>query len=295
MLNTSVVCFLASYSCALACELARLRWRHAFVRLVALTFASAGFVAHTFYLLKRARAVELAPLLSSAHDWLLVLAWVAVLIYLFVSLADAQWDTGLVIWPVVLSLVVSAQFVPATPSYLLDSLRGWKMLHAATLVLGTAGTLVGFVLSMLYLWQNHRLKQRQNLNDNVKLPNLELIARLNRWSILVAVPILTIGIASGVGLTVVPEEIETAKVIGDPIVIGGAITWTLMVIVFFWLLRQKHSRGRQVAILTGWSCGFLLVAIISLEIFSAATGRHGVHGVQNKRLANEPAPPETEQ
>ena len=283
MLNTSVVCFLASYSCALACELARLKWRLGFVRLVALAFAAAGFVAHTFYLLKRARAVELAPLLSSAHDWLLVLAWIAVLIYLFVSMADAHWDTGIVIWPVVLILVVAAQFVPASPSYLLDSLRGWKMLHAATLVLGTAGILVGFVLSMLYLWQHRRLKQRQNYDDSVKLPNLELIAKLNRWSILVAVPLLTIGIASGVGLSVIPKEIQLSNVVSDPVVIGGAVTWTLMGVVFFWLLLQKRSPGRQVALLTAWSCGFLLVTLVGLEMLIAVTGQHGVHGTPDQR------------
>lgn len=282
MLNTSVVCFLASYSCALACELARLKWRHAFVRLISITFASAGFVAHTFYLMKRSRAVDLAPLLSSAHDWLLVLAWIAVLIYLFVSLADAQWDTGLVIWPVVLGLVVSAQYVPASPSYLLDSHRGWKMLHAATLVLGTAGILNGFILSMLYLWQHRRLKQRQNYDDSVKLPSLELISKLNRWSILIAVPLLTLGITSGVGMSVIPQEIEVSKVIKDPVVIGGALTWVLMGVLFVWLLVQKRGPGRQVALVTAWLCGSLLVTLIGLEMLIAATGQRGVHGAPDR-------------
>jgi ABC-type uncharacterized transport system permease subunit len=281
MLKTSVICFLASYCCAFACELVQLKGRHALTRMIALLFGTAGLVAQTTYLLNRSRASELAPLLSSAHDWLLVLSWIVVLVYLFVSMADSQLAIGLVIWPVVLSLVISAQFVTASPSQILDyhrEYRGWKMLHASMLVLGTAGILQGFILSLLYLWQHRRLKHRQTNDSSVKLPNLERIERLNLWSILISVPLLTIGVVSGFGLSIIPKGSNLTMMWTDPVVIGGAVTWTLMGVLFFWLLTQKRTPGKQVALLTAWSCGFLLVTLVGLEMLIAAVGTHGVHG-----------------
>jgi ABC-type uncharacterized transport system permease subunit len=151
------------------------------------------------------------------------------------------------------------------------------MLHASMLVLGTAGVLQGFVLSLLYLWQHRRLKHKQMGTGAVKLPSLEFIERLNRWSILAAVPLLTIGVASGIGLAMISSEQEMAMTWTDPIVIGGGITWTLMGILFVWLLVHKRSPGRQMAMLTAWSCGFLLVTLLGLEMLVAAMGIRGVH------------------
>ncbi len=278
MLKTTVICFLASYGCAFACELVQLRWRNALGRIIALLFGAAGLVAHTFYLLRRSGQMDLPPLLSSAHDWLLVLAWIVVLVYLFVSLADAELSTGLVIWPIVLTLVIAAQFVTTSPSDELNHHRGWGMLHASMLVLGTFGVLQGFVLSLLYLWQYRRLKHRQMNNQAVRLPSLERIERFNRWSILTAVPLLTIGIVSGFGLSIIVKKVDLRMTWTDPVVIGGALTWTLMGVLFVWLLTQKRQPGKQIALLTAWSCGFLLVTLIGLQMLVAAVGTQGVHG-----------------
>lgn len=278
MLKTSVLCFLASYGCAFLLELAQLKWKHTVIRLLALLMAAAGLVAQTFYLLNRSQETELAPLLSSAHDWLLVLGWIVVLVYLFVSLVDSQLTTGLLIWPIVMVLVVAAQYAPRSRQLDIDYLRGWKMLHASMLVLGTTGILLGFVLSLLYLWQYRRLKHHQMMGSTVKLPNLELIERLNRWSILAAVPLLTIGVVTGFGLTIAPHKTGLAILWEDPVIIGGGITWTLMGILFFWLLTHKSSPGRQVAKLTVWSCGFLLAMLVGLQVLVSAVGTRGLHG-----------------
>ncbi len=278
MLKTSVFCFLASYVLAFACELGQIRWRHALARIVSLLMAVAGLIAHTFYLLYRSNQSDLPPLLSSAHDWLLVVAWLAVRVYLFVSLAEGELGIGLVMWPVVLLLVVSAQYVTAAPSHVLDYHRNWKLLHATLLMLGTTFVLLGFVLSLLYLWQHRRLKQRQTQSRAIKLPNLELIERLNRWTILAAVPLQTLGIASGFGLSIFSKGGELAMTWTDPVVIGGAVTCLLMGVLFVWLLIQKRSPGRQVALLTAWACGFLLVTLIGLQMLTAAVGMRSIHG-----------------
>lgn len=286
MLKTSVVCFLASYGVAFACEVSQLKRRSTLSRIVSFLFTVAGFVAHTLYLLYRSRQADLPPLLSSAHDWYLVLAWLAVLVHLFVSAVDSELATGLVAWPVILALVVASWFVTDQPGHRLDYDRGWKMLHASTLMLGTGFILLGFVLSLLYLWQHRRLKQRQTSNDSVKLPNLELIERLNRFAILVAVPFQMVGIISGFGLGVFATGGGIPMTWTDPVVIGGIFTGLLVGVLFVWLLIQKRSPGRQIALRTAWACGFLLVTLIGLQMLTAATKWHSIHGSAPTPSAN---------
>ena len=277
MPNVNVICFLASYVVAFGFDVLRLRAGTRWSRWIALAFGLAGIVAQTMYLLLRSNQTQQPPLLSSAHDWLLVLAWLAVLTHLFVSLLDSTIASGIVVWPVVLGLVLGSLFVGTAPSHVLDYHRGWKMLHASMLVLGTAAILFGFVLSLLYLWQHRRLKHRQMLHTGMTLPSLERLERFNRWSVLVSVPLLTFGVATGVGLSVLTNH-DAAPTWTDPIVLGGSLTWLLMCGLFAWLLSSRRTAGRQVAWLTAWACGFLLVMIVGLQVLTAAIRLPSLHG-----------------
>ena len=75
----------------------------------------------------------------------------------------------------------------------------------------------------------------------------------------------------------------------DPVVIGGAVTCGLMGVLFVWLLTQKRSPGRQVALLTAWACGFLLVTLVGLQMLTAAIGMRSIHGTAAVGPESEPA------
>lgn len=282
MPNVNVVCFLASYSVAFGFDAWRLRAKTGWSRLLSLGFGAAGLVAQTLYLMLRSSQTHQPPLLSSAHDWLLVLAWLAVLTHLFVSLLDSSIASGIIVWPVVLALVVGSLFVVISPNRMLDYHRNWKMLHASMLVLGTAAILCGFVLSLLYLWQHRRLKSGQMLQKGLTLPSLERLERYNRWSVLVSVPLLTFGVATGIGLSVLANQDRTPTWI-DPVVLGGAVAWLLMCGMFTWLLLGKRPPGKQVALLTAWACGFLLIMIVGLQVLTAAMSGPSLHGNERSR------------
>ena len=289
MPNVNVVCFLASYSVAFGFDAWRLRARSGWSRWVSLAFGGAGLVAQTLYLLLRSSQMHQPPLLSSAHDWLLVLAWLAVLTHLFVSLLDSSIASGIVVWPVVLSLVVGSLFVVASPNQDLNFHRNWIMLHVSMLVLGMAAILWGFVLSLLYLWQHRRLKHRQTLQSGLTLPSLERLERFNRWSVLVSVPLLTCGVATGIGLAAFTRE-NVVLTWTDPVVLGGAVTWLFMCGMFAWLLSGKRPPGRQVAWLTAWACGFLLFMMVGLQVLTAAIGVPSLHGNEMTRHADQTRP-----
>lgn len=274
MLNVSVFCIFASYLVAFCFELTRLRGQSLVARIVSLGFASAGLLAHTIYLLARSSEEHLPPLLSSSHDWLLVLAWLLMVLYLVLTIVDRQLAIGLVSLPLIIGLVATSWLLPDTASRGWDPLRSWAMLHASSLVLGTAAVLIGFVLSLLFLWQNGRLKQGAVAKRGLSLPSLEQLARLNLWSLSAAVPLLSFGIISGIVLTYWTAE----RVWNDPVVLGGTIGWAAMCTLLIWQLSQTRTPGRKVAIATAWSCGLLLFAYVGLQVLASAAGMDSVHG-----------------
>lgn len=268
-INVQVFCFLASYLVAWGLELLRFAGRSRLSRLATQGFALAGLIAHTLYLLGRAQQTGLPPLLSSTHDWLLVLSWLAVVSYLSLTLFDRDLAVGVFLLPIVLACVGATYFVSQSSAANLDALRGWKLLHASLLVLGMLGVIVGLVLSLMYLYQQRRLRRRETLAEGFGVPNLERLARLNRWAILIAVPMLTFGFATGVGLGFVSHGGEAAEFsFADPLVLASGITWLGMVGLFTWLLTSSRARGKQVALLTIWACGFLLVTVLGLQMIT---------------------------
>lgn len=279
MLNVNIICFSASYVVAFVLELTRLYGRTMLGRAVMLGFAFAGFVAHTLYLLARSNQAHLPPLLSSTHDWLLVLAWMAILFYLFLSILDAELPAGLFLLPVVLLLISSAYLVSNGPSTQLardldthrDALRSWKMLHSAMLVLGLVGVIIAFALSMMYLVQHYRLKHKQALQNGIAFPSLARLARWNWWATVVSVPLLTLGMLTGVELKLMSSKAPDAIAWSDPIIVGSAIAWFVMMVFFCWLVWTPRSTGKQVAWLTICAFGFLLVTSLGLLV---VTGGH---------------------
>jgi uncharacterized membrane protein len=49
--------------------------------------------------------------------------------------------------------------------------------------------------------------------------------------------------------------------------------------LFVWLLKTRRTAGRQVAWLTLWACGFLLVTLVGLQVLIGGNiaGGSGVH------------------
>ncbi len=280
MLRVSVMCFLASYLLAFGLEWTRFVSRSQLARWLAIALGVAGFLAQTLYLLIRNQQTNLPPLLSSMQDWLLVLAWVLVLVHLFVTISDRELALGFVFWPLVLALIVAAQFASTTAGTAVNVHRNWAMLHVALLVLGMASVAVGLIISLVYLWQHRRMKQGISSADGFDLPSLERLARINRWTVLASAPLLTFGMLIGIGLTLVKAPDQVSHVWTDPVVIVSAICWLLMSGVFMWLVTGKRPPGRQMAWLTLWSCGFLLLTTIGAQILTQAMSASAVHGAQ---------------
>lgn len=269
MVNVGVVCFFASYLLALLFDWLRLAGRGPGWRWWMLGCGTAGFVAETIYLWNRHQLTHLPPLLSSTHDWLLVLTWTVVLVQLFVALFAHDWAVGIIVWPLVELLIAGWWLIPNDPGQpALNAPRSWMMLHVSVLLFGIATVLMSLILSLSYLWQHRRLKQRQSMADGMQLPSLDRLERWNRWTILLSVPLLTIGVVTGFGLSVAKRPDYQLRWV-DPVTLGGLLSLAMMIGLLLWVVRRERPAGRQVATRTAWACGFLLVMLVGLQLLTS--------------------------
>ena len=282
--HVQVFCFLASYFVSCGLELSRLLGQRTWVRFATLGFGIAGFVAHTAYLFNRFRDTGLPPLLSSAHDWVLVLAWALVLLYLLFSIAQRDLALGVFTLPIVLGLILSTYFMtapqdlktePERVQALVHAQRVGAMLHASSLVLGMVTVALGLVTAAMYLVKHRSLKTHHAEHKGWRMPSLERLALFNRWSVLIALLALTVGILTGIFLGLNAKSSEHAVRYDDPLVIAGGLVWLALTLLFAWQLTHRQQSGRQIAWLTVCACGILLLALVGLPAILGGSGFHG--------------------
>lgn len=285
--NVQLSCFLLSYLTAFGLEVASVLRSSRVARLIAIGFTIAGLTAHSAYLITRSQEADLPPLLSSTKDWVLVLAWLAVVLYLAIIALDRKLPLGLFVLPTVLVLIGAALFANDDPHSLIadQALRRWGMLHASSLVVGTSGVLLGFAMSLMYLIQHRRLRQKLSKAPSVSLPNLEKLATLNWWCVVIAVPLLTIGLLAGVILGRLSDATVAAFSFADPTVVAHAIVWVLMATLFFRLLRRREASGKTVAWQTIWAFGFLIATIVGLELLTGDGRLNSFHSARAPQTA----------
>lgn len=279
--NVTLFCFFASYVAALALELTQFARGSRVNRWGAILFVGAGLVAHTAYLLARSRNTQLPPLLSSTHDWLLVLSWLSAALLLSVQTWDRNLAIGLFVLPPILLLVGASTLVSDDLNrQLSDSgLYWWNLTHASLWVFGITGLVIAFVLSLMYLVQHRRLKHKFAEPKELHLFSLERLGRWNWWSVVISVPILTLALASGIFLALRSHSTQTpVSLLRTEFIVMGVL-WAAMTVLFGWLVSARHPGGRIVAWRTMWACGLLLALMLVQQVFSSG----GIHGTAGGR------------
>lgn len=217
------------------------------------------------WLLAAAALVHLAALAAHfvRHDWPQNAFWLSfaslamVTIHLVTSWRFGMSALGVFVLPlsvalVVLSEVTAHRAVAATPG------SSWTLLHAALMMLGYSAFVVSFVVALLYLHQERRLKAR-NLRAVLRwVPPLEDLDKGNYHLIRFGFAALTLAIATGL---VGALATDVRKTLTDPTVILTVLTWILYAALF--QLRQTSTlRGRKIALLA-------LIALVGV-VFSWA-------------------------
>lgn len=272
--GTSIFCFAASYGVALLLEGSRLFFRSGIRGAILLAFGAAGFLAHTIYLVYRARS-ETMPL-ASEFDWYLVAAWLLAAIYLYLTLHFPRTAVGLFVLPLVLGLVVvAARFASRQPFPQTKASQFWGILHGSFLLLGTVAVFVGFIAGLMNLVQSYRLKHKLPVRQGFQLPSLEWLERANSRATIFSALALAIGFISGVLLNLVNLSERPGESLpwNDPVIwsSGALLVWMLAAAIFSVVYRPARQ-GRKVAYLTVASFLFL-AAVLGYQLVAPS-----VHG-----------------
>lgn len=248
MSRVTTVCFFASYALALALELLYLWLGRAALRWLAVAAGAAGLLAHTLYLYAR------QPPLIWQFSWMLFVAWVLAVFYLEGAVHHRRLSWGLFVLPLILGLLGLGLAFGAPPpdakGLWQDQLQSpqdlWRPLHTTLLLLASVGVCVGFLASLMYLFQSRRLRTKTMPGRGLRLLSLERLETMNRRALLLAFPLLTAGMLAGVVLILLGSD---SVGWGDPRVVGTLALWAVFALLLY-LRVSKHLRGRQVALMT---------------------------------------------
>jgi ABC-type transport system involved in cytochrome c biogenesis permease subunit len=263
--RVTVFCFAASYAVALGLELWHLLRPRPIVRYLGIAFGLAGLLAHAIYV-----AVQPLPLVSSGGS-LLFLALVLAVFYGYGSIHHHRQAWGLFVLPLVLGLVVLATLLPPSERAaelnswwgLFRGERFWGTAHGVLVLLAAVGISVGFIASLMYFVQSHRLRAKTAPNSGVKLLSLERLEMMNRRAILWAFPLLTAGMLVGVVLLLHQGE---AAQWNNPKILSTLGLWLVFAILLY-LRYAVHVRGKQAALWTMVAFALMLVALLSVHPF----------------------------
>jgi len=218
------------------------------------------------------RAVTLRALpLTGLFESMIVLTIVFALIYLFFSIAVQQvWFGSIMTW-VILAMVLMAGVVaaPASRPSALAS-RPWAVAHGVAMVLAGASTAFATSTAVLYLLGRRKLKRKEVMQVLGRVPNIEKLEQMNLFAVRVAFVLITMGLASGLGLT---SMLQTGLFawLADPKVVSTIAAWgllgSILVLNRLLLLKANMRAGMTVA-------AFLLVLFAILGVAVLHVTKH---------------------
>lgn len=212
-----------------------------------------GWLAQTALLVAQAARADGFPWSSWAGS-LNLFVWLVVGAYLIWGCRPRFRLLGLTVMPLAVALFIVARIGGGTHS---GSRSGYGnlflVLHVGLVLAAFAGFTLAAGLSALYLWEEQRLKRRAADILRLRLPPLASLERLAWRTIVVSVPLLTLGLVIGI----VRQQQR-----------GGTIDALEAVTVLTWLVYggfvAARPRGRNAAVVA--LAGFALVIVARLAL-----------------------------
>jgi ABC-type uncharacterized transport system permease subunit len=180
--------------------------------------------------------------------------WLVVGAYLIWGCRPRFRLLGLAVMPLAVVLFIAARVGGGTAAGKHSGYGNlFLVLHVGLVLAAFAGFTLAAALSALYLWEERRLKRRAADILRLRLPSLVVLERLTWRTVLVGLPLLTLGLAAG--FVRLGED-------------GGGFDAAMAVAVLTWALyggflavRPTGRRAAYVALL-----GFALVIVVRLAL-----------------------------
>jgi len=234
-----------------------------------LPLVSLAVTLEAVILIFRAIAIKAIPL-TGLFESMIVLTIVFGLIYLFFSIAIQQvWFGSVMVW-VILAMILMAGIVakPASEPHAAAT-TPWAIAHGIAMVLGGASITFATASAFLYLLGRRRLKQKKVMQVLGRVPNIEMLERMNLFGIRAGFVLITIGLISGLGLAVVKSttlEISAIDWLTDAKIVLIAAAWALLGTILAGR-RMVAFKGKITAYMTTAAFFLILFAIVGVTVF----------------------------
>ncbi len=214
-----------------------------------------GWLAQTALLVAQAADADGFPWSTWAGS-LNLFVWMCVGAYLIWGCRAPFRLLGLAVMPLAAGLFTVSWIAGGVGGHAPTDLGSFFLVTHVGLVLAAfAGFTLAAGLAAVYLWQDRRLKRRSATLLRVRAPSLTVLDGLIGRTVLVALPLLTVGM--GIGFA----RVERDRVGLDPVMAATIVAWALYAL--FLVLRYEAGwRGRRAAWLA--VAGFALVIAVRL-------------------------------
>jgi cytochrome c-type biogenesis protein CcsB len=231
-----------------------------------------GFFFHTIHLVMSYINLGYFPVINFRQS-LSMFSWAIAGSYILIQTKFNLRILGAFVAPLCAVLMIWSSALSETVTHVAPMYRSiWLAIHVTTVFAGNGLFAVGFVVAVMYLFQERHIKVKHFGFFFKRLPSLSLLDSLQYYCVMVGFPMLTLGIITG--------AIYAQLALGsywrwDPKEVWSLITWILYAI----LVHQRLAvgwRGRRAALVS--IVGFAVL------IFSFSGVNFILKGYHNFRL-----------
>ncbi len=227
-----------------------------------------GFVVHCVFTLSRYLQAGYTPI-TNLHESLSFFSLAIVGLFIAFERRYRVVILGSFVLPVALLMMIISSIFPTSIFPLMPALRSsWLTVHTTMAFFGYAAFTVAFCAGIMYLIQEHFLKNKKLGTLYRKLPSLDTLDDINYRCLTLGFPLLTIAIMTG---AIWAETAWGAYWSWDPKETWSLITW----FVYAALLHGRLTtgwRGRRAAIFA--VVGFFILLFTFLGVNLLLPGLH---------------------
>lgn len=213
-----------------------------------------SLLIHFTAMLGRTHQLHVVPY-HDLYGSLSLFAWMIGLIYLALEFRHRQKSVGAFLLPIPIILLILATVLNRTEPFVRSAeLKGALFAyHVTTNIFAYSAFTVSFILSALYLLQHRQIRIRRSGLLFSRLPSLDLLERMNRTSVAIGVPVLTLGIFLG---SLYAHRVFRFFWNWDPKQVWSLIS-LLVYAGYLYLERRGTWKGKRSAIISVF--GFLII------------------------------------
>ncbi len=232
-----VIATLVLYAASLALYIWNLRGPSAATGIGATSCLVAGLGLHYLALLARSRLIHAVPyddLLGS----LSLFAWLLAATYLCLEAIHRRRAVGPFVLPIVLGVFLLAHLPEARAVKAPPAQGPLFAFHVTLNILAYSAFAISFVLSIIFLLQNRRLREHKLGAVGWRFPALDVLERMTRSSVLIGCVSLAAGMSAGL---IWAHRLEGMYWDGDPKV---TVTVLILLVYVGYVLLSRTPRWR---------------------------------------------------